>query len=207
MIRSAIQFLLGLGVFGLVLMGTLDSSVLFLPFGNDLLLVVLTARAPEQFWLYAIAAAIGSLIGCTITDFLSRRLGKAGLEKMVRAERLAAAQAKLKKQTFWALGLAALMPPPFPFTVFVIAAAAIQISRWRVLLSVGVARLVRYLVLGFVATKFGTYIIRLSERDEVRYFVIALAVISIVGSALSVYKWIQSSRRTGDAGSMKAAEA
>ena len=64
-------------------MGALDSSILFLPFGNDLLVVLLTARKPDRFWLYALAATAGSLIGCTITDWLSRKVGEVGLEKMV----------------------------------------------------------------------------------------------------------------------------
>jgi len=100
----------------------------------------------------------------------------------------------LKKHTFWGLGLAALMPPPFPFTIFLIASSALQISRWRVLTAAGAGRFVRFVALSLLATKFGTQIIRLSERDEVQYFVIAFAVIAIVGSALSVAKWLRSAR-------------
>ena len=175
-------------------MGVLDSSILFLPFGNDLLVVLLTARTPDRFWLYAMAATAGCLIGCTITDWLSRKLGEAGLEKMVTPERLKSAQARLKKHTFWALGLAALMPPPFLFTVFLIASSALQISRWRVLTAGAAGRFVRFSALSLLATKFGTQIIRFSERDEVQYFLIVFAVISIIGSALSVGKWVRSAR-------------
>ena len=100
----------------------------FLPFGNDLLVVALTARNPDRFWLYAAAATAGSLLGCTLTDFVSRKIGEAGLEKLVGKGKLEHVQQRLKKHTFWALGAAALLPPPFPFTVFLIAASAIQIS-------------------------------------------------------------------------------
>lgn len=206
-IRSLLRFLLSLGVFGLLGMGMLDSSILFLPFGNDLLVVLLTARQPERFWLYALAATAGSLAGCTITDYLSRRLGEAGIEKMVDGRRLEKVQQRLKKHTFWALGLAALMPPPFPFTVFLIAASAIGISRWRVLTSVGVGRFVRFAVLSLLATRYGTQIIRLSERDEVQYVVIGLAAVSIVGSALSIAKWVRSTRRPRNAAPPAPAEA
>jgi len=189
-------------------MGVLDSSILFLPFGNDLLVVLLTARNPDRFWLYALAATTGSLAGCTITDWLSRKLGEAGLEKMVKPDRLNAVQARLKKHTFWALGLAALMPPPFPFTIFLIAASALQISRWRVLTAVAAGRFVRFVALSLLATKFGTQIIRLSERDEVQYFVIAFAVIAVIGSALSVAKWVRSVRsRPRQAAGARPAEA
>jgi hypothetical protein len=84
------------------------------------------------------------------------------------------------------------MPPPFPFTVFVIASSALQISRRRVLTAVGAGRFVRFVVLSLLASKFGTQIIRVSERDEVQYFVIVLAVVAMIGSALSVAKWLRS---------------
>jgi uncharacterized membrane protein YdjX (TVP38/TMEM64 family) len=116
------------------------------------------------------------------------------MDKLVGRGKLEHVQQRLKKHTFWVLGTAALMPPPFPFTVFLIAASAIQISRWRVLTAVGVGRLVRFVVLSLLAVQFGRGILRLSERDEVQYFVVALAVISIAGSALSITKWVRSSR-------------
>ncbi|HYO80734.1 MAG TPA: VTT domain-containing protein [Bryobacteraceae bacterium] len=201
--------MLSLGAFGLIGMGVLDSSILFLPFGNDLLLVLLTAREPDRFWLYAVMATVGSLIGCSITDWLSRRLGEAGIEKMVNPAKAQKVQRRLKEHTWWALGLAAIMPPPFPFTVFVIAASALQISRWRVLSAVGAGRFVRFLVLGLLARRFGTQIIRLTESPQVQYFVIGLAVISIVGSVLSIVKWVRSSRgsRTHVAGRTAEAKA
>jgi membrane protein YqaA with SNARE-associated domain len=197
LIRSVIRFFLQLGAFGLIGMGVLDSSFLFLPFGNDLLVVALTARNPDKFWLYAIAAAAGSLLGCTLTDLVSRKIGEAGLDRIVNRKRVEAVQKRLEKHTFWVLGTAALMPPPFPFTVFLIAASAVQIPRWRVLTAVGLGRLVRFLTLSLLAVEFGRGILRLSQRDEVQYFVVALAVISIVGSALSIMKWVRSARGGG----------
>lgn len=195
MIRSTIRFFLGLGAFGLIGMGVLDSSVLFLPFGNDLLVVALTARNPGRFWLYALVATLGSLLGCLITDWISRKVGKAGIENMVKADRLSSVQNRLKKHTFWALGSAALMPPPFPFTIFLIASSALQISRWRVMTAVGVGRLVRFTILAALAAKYGRQILKFAERDELQYFVIALAVISVAGSIFSIMKWVRSARK------------
>ena len=194
MVRSVLSSFIKLGVFGLLGMGLLDSSVLFLPFGNDLLIVALTAREPDRWWLYAIAATAGSAMGAAVTDLLSRRLGKAGLEKMISPSRLEKVQRKLEKRTFWALALAALMPPPFPFTVFVIGAAALQISQRQVLTAVAAGRFVRFTALSLLAVQFGTQIMKLTKREELQYFVIALAAISIVGSALSIGKWMRSAR-------------
>ncbi|MBW8714198.1 MAG: hypothetical protein JF632_08995, partial [Acidobacteria bacterium] len=42
---------------GLVLLAALDSSmVFFLPLGIDFVLILLAARQPELFWLYAVLA-------------------------------------------------------------------------------------------------------------------------------------------------------
>lgn len=209
MVRSVLRFFLSLGAWGLLGMGILDSSILFLPFGNDLLVVALTARKPEHWWLYALGASAGSLMGCAITDFLSRKLGEKGLQKIVSGRRLERIQSRLKKHAFWVLSATALMPPPFPFTVFLIAASALQISRTRVLAAVGIGRLVRFVVLGLLAAKFGTYILQISKREEFQYIILALAAISIMGSAFSIMNWVRSSRsgRQNSAGRQASAEA
>lgn len=193
--RAVLRFFLHLGAWGLLGMGILDSSILFLPFGNDLLVVALTARHPQRFWLYALAATAGSLMGCTITDWLSRKVGEKGIESLVDAKKVEKLQQRLKTHSFWVLGGAALMPPPFPFTIFLIAASAIQIARWRVLTSVGVGRFLRFVLISLLARRYGTHLIALSKRPEFRYFIIGLAVVSVIGSVFSVLKWVRSTRR------------
>lgn len=197
LIRHAIIFFGRLGGFGLVGFGILDSSFLFLPLGNDLLLVILTARNPGLFWYYALMATAGSLIGCTLTDAVSRRLGEAGLERMVQSNRLRSVQKRLETHAWWVLGTAALLPPPFPFTVFLMAASALQLPRWHVLGAAGAGRFVRFFVLGLLAMVYGRQILRMARRPEVEYFVLGLAFLSIVGSILSVVKWIHSARGKG----------
>jgi membrane protein YqaA with SNARE-associated domain len=54
-----------MGAFGLAGLGLLDSSFLFLPLGNDLLLVLLTAGKPGLFWYYALMSTLGSKLGTT----------------------------------------------------------------------------------------------------------------------------------------------
>ena len=66
LMRSLFYSLLGyfLTPAGLVVMGALDSSlVFFLPLGIDFVVIILTARKPELFWLYALLATLGPLIG------------------------------------------------------------------------------------------------------------------------------------------------
>ena len=113
LIRHALVFFSRMGGFGLVGFGILDSSFLFLPLGNDLLLIILTARKPELFWYYALMAALGSWIGCTLTDAVSRKLGESGHGAHGRIRSGSRSlQEKIEKHAWWILGLPRCFPRP-----------------------------------------------------------------------------------------------
>lgn len=183
-----------IGWIGLILLGILDSSFLFMPLGNDLLIVALTARRPAMLPFYAAMATLGSVCGCLLVDLVSRKAGEAGLENYASGKRLDYVKRKVKKSAAWALGLAALMPPPFPFTVFVIAAGAFQYPRKKMLSVIALARLVRFSLIGLLSVFYGKSILRLGTTPAMRYAIIGLVVISIGGSAFSIYKWVKQSR-------------
>src|SRR5262249_45727158 len=94
----------------------------------------------------------------------------------------------------WALALASIAPPPFPFTPFVMAAAALQYSRRRMLAVVGVSRMFRFTVLGLLALTFGRRILRWLDNPVLQLALIGLVVVCIVGSVISVWGWIKRSR-------------
>src|SRR6266550_6177524 len=114
--------LVHLGMFGLLIFGVLDSSFLDLPLGNDLLLVALTARRHNLLPLYAAMATAGSVIGCWLIDVLARKGGEEGLKKIVSHRQIDYVSRRVRSNAAWALVLASLLPPPFPFTPFVAAA-------------------------------------------------------------------------------------
>jgi hypothetical protein len=101
----------------------------------------------------------------------------------------------VKQDAAWALGFASLMPPPFPFTAFVAAAAALGYPRRKLLTVVGVTRLARFLVEGVLAIIFGTRILRLAALPIVQHAVVALIVVSIGASAVSLSSWVKRSRK------------
>jgi membrane protein YqaA with SNARE-associated domain len=183
-----------LGGFGLLILGILDSSFLFLPLGNDLLLVAMTARHHEKMAYYAAMATLGSVAGCFLTDMVSRKGGEEGLKNHVSRKRLTYVKKKVKQHAGPALALAAIMPPPFPFTLFVIVAAALQYPRAKLLGIIGATRLVRFLAEGALAIVFGRKILAMAELPVVQGFIIAIVVISIGGSVWSIFKWVRTSR-------------
>ena len=70
---------------GLLLMGALDSSLIFfLPLGIDFAVIVLSARQPHQFWLYALLATAGSMLGAMVTFWIGRKVGEHGLTRLMK---------------------------------------------------------------------------------------------------------------------------
>jgi membrane protein YqaA with SNARE-associated domain len=184
------------GGIGLLVLGILDSSYLIAPWGNDLLVVAMTARNPKVSYMlyYAAMSTIGSVLGCLLIDQTLRPLGAKGLEKHLSKRRLEGIQKRVEKNAALALTIASLAPPPFPFTAFVMAAAALQYSRTRLLTITGITRMVRFTLIGVLALRFGERILKWGENPVVQGIMIGLIVISIVGSVLSVYGWIKRSK-------------
>jgi len=191
-----LAFVLKSGGVGLLVLGILDSSFLFAPWGNDLLVVAMTARHPSIVYAlyYSVMSTVGSVLGCLLLDVAIRPLGSKALEKHLSKRRLARVQDKIQNNAAKALAVASLAPPPFPFTAFVIAAAALQYSRKRMMAIIGATRLTRFTVLALLALRFGKRILHWADNSIVQGFLVGLIVLCTVGSIVSVYGWIKRSR-------------
>jgi membrane protein YqaA with SNARE-associated domain len=187
-------FFFSLGGFGLLLLGLLDSSFLFMPLGNDLLVVALTAARPSRMFYYVVMATVGSVLGVDFTRWVSAKGGRKGIEGDHKSNRIAYVESKVREHGGIAIATAALMPPPFPFTPFIIVASALQYPRRKMLLIIAGCRGLRFVIEGSLALLYGRRIIRMAQSPYVQGFIIALVVISMVGSGLSIYNWIRKSR-------------
>ena len=192
-LASVLYFLARLGAPGLVVVGILDSSFLFLPFGNDLLVLGFAAREPVKLALYASMATIGSVTGSMIIDFISRKGGEQGLHRVLPRKKIEYVKHKVERRAGYAIAIAALLPPPFPFTPFVAAAAALQYPRWRMIVVLLSARMLRFSIIGLLGISFGPAILRMAKQPEVKYTLVGLLVVCVIGSALSVAGWIKRS--------------
>jgi membrane protein YqaA with SNARE-associated domain len=183
-----------LGGFGLLGLGILDSSILFVPLGNDLLFIAMTVRNHRMMIYYAVMAAIGSVIGCLTVDLPSRKGGEKGLQRAVPRRYLPHIKKVIEKRAGWALAFASLMPPPFPFTAFVAAAAGLQYSRRKLVAVVSASRLARFLIEGGIAILIGRRLLRWANSPVLEYIVVALIVASVVGSLFPLVGWIKRRR-------------
>jgi membrane protein YqaA with SNARE-associated domain len=194
-LRSLAVFFFSLGGFGLLLFGLLDSSFLFIPLGNDLLVVALTAAHRERMLYYVLMATAGSVAGVDFTRWVSAKGGRKGIEGDRKSKRIAYIERKVKEHGGIAIATAALMPPPFPFTPFIIVAAALQYPRRKMLAMIDGCRSLRFVVDGLLAVIFGRKIISMAQSPWVQGFIIGLVVISMVGSAYSIFHWVRKSRK------------
>ena len=191
--RWVLRFFIRLGLLGLFLMSTLDSSFLVFPFGNDLLLIALVSSNRDSLiWIaYVIVSALGSVVGVFFVDLIMRKAGEKGLERFVNPKRVEKLKAKLENKAGLTVFVATLIPPPFPFTPAVMTASALQSPRGQLLIAVFLGRLVRFGIEAVLALYFGRQLIAFINSDVVTYIVYALIGIAIVLSTLSVLRWLK----------------
>jgi membrane protein YqaA with SNARE-associated domain len=195
--RPLLHFVFHIGYFGPVVMGVLDSSFLFLPFGNDLLVIALVARRHEGYLLYVLAATVGSTLGVLLLDLVARKAGGSGVKKMAGRRRFDYLRKKIGEHGALALMIGCLAPPPFPFTMAVVTLSALKYPRWRLLLIVAAGRAMRFLLLGFLALKFGRVVLHVARSSAFTYSMGVLAALCVIGSIISISKWFRRSSRGG----------
>jgi len=181
-----------MGALGLFLLSALDSSFLFLPFGNDVLLIALVSseRTSLTWILYVLVSAIGSLVGVFVIDLIMRKTGEKGLERFIGPKRLEKLKQKIENKAGITVFVSTMMPPPFPFTPVIMTASALQCPRSKLFGAVLGGRLIRFTVEALLALYFGRRVIRYINSDVFAYFVYALMAIAFIGSAFSAVKWL-----------------
>lgn len=139
---------------GLFLIAFLDSSVLTFPVINDLLLIDLSVRYPARMPYYAAMATLGSVAGCVLLYYIARKGGEAMFRRQAgpRAEKI---RLWINNNGFISIIATALLPPPTPFKIFVIAAGALEMPLRTFVLGLLVARGIRFFGEGFFAVKYG----------------------------------------------------
>jgi membrane protein YqaA with SNARE-associated domain len=192
-LHSLTHFFFSLGGAGLLLLGILDSSFLMLPLGNDLLIVALTAANPAHMYYYVAMATAGSTLGVVFCHYVCSRMGEKALGRKTR--RLAYVEGKVEKYGGLAIGVAALAPPGFPFTPFIVVPSVLHYPVKRMAAIIFGCRLVRFLVEGELARIYGRHLLRMAKSPVVTEAVIVLVAISVVGSGISIWSWVRRARR------------
>jgi membrane protein YqaA with SNARE-associated domain len=150
---------------GLMVLAMLDSSFLSLPEVNDVLLMTFAINDPGGMVKYALLTTLGSVIGCALLYSVGRKGGDAFLRKTFADERLAKVQRWYRRHGILAVIVPSLLPPPFPFKVFVLSAGTFGISWPKFLIAVVIGRSIRYFSEGILAVMYGDYAIQFVQQN------------------------------------------
>jgi len=179
---------------GLILLGALDASLLvFMPFGTDAVVIYMCARDRELFWLYPLLTTAGSMAGAAVTYQIGAKIGDEGLARFVAKRRLERFRTRMKDIGPVAMGLSAVLPPPFPLTAFILTSGALKVPMARFLLIFATARLFRFGTEALLARRFGTSLLRIFESEPVQAVAIGLVIIAVVGTAITIVRVWRSS--------------
>jgi membrane protein YqaA with SNARE-associated domain len=150
------NYLQSFGPGGLFAIALLDSAFVPLPGGPDAVMLLLSTPQENHAWvpLYALGATVGSVIGCLILYYISRRAGRSALEKF-SASKQARVKELVDKYDVLSVLVASVLPPPFPFKLFVVSAGVFRLSVWRFAIAVAVGRAFRFFLEGFFAVEYG----------------------------------------------------
>ena len=174
-VLKAIAFSGSLSLFGL---SFLDSIVLPLPSLNDLLLIDLCIQSPLRMPYYATLATIGSLAGSVLLYFIARKGEEAAFHQKAGSQ---APQIHhwMERNGFVTLLIAALLPPPTPFKLFVLAAGALGMPFRMFLAAMSIARAVRFFAEGYLAVRYGTEATRFLVEHSIAFAVSTVAFILV----------------------------
>lgn len=176
-----------LGAWGVLILATIDSVAIPIPL--DALVAGYVYSNPHMAWLYCVAGAVGSAVGCLVPYWLGRAGGELFLLKRIDEARLKRIRDRFEKQEFVALMVPAMLPPPTPFKLFVFSAGVFEMRIPAFLLAIVAGRLIRFGILSVLTVIFGPQIVtetKLLLRNHLGFAVLGLLV--LIAAAYLIFR-------------------
>jgi len=127
-----------------------------MPGGVDAMLLLLATARPSWMLIYVAAATIGSTAGCVGLYKISQKAGHRALAKFSESK-----QKRVKdlidRYDVLSVLVASLLPPPFPFKLFVVSAGVFRLNLLRFTIAIAAGRTFRYLLEGYLAARYGEH--------------------------------------------------
>jgi membrane protein YqaA with SNARE-associated domain len=169
------------GAPGLAVVAFIDSSFLTLPEASDLLIVLLTVRAPDAWYTFPLAATAGSIAGSYALYLVGLRGGAALLRRRFGEGAVHRSLDWFRRYGAWTLVVPAMMPPPMPFKIFVLASGVAGVPRLAFLLAVLVGRGTRYTGVALLARRYGRSAIAVAQAHLLEVMLVGVGVLLLAG--------------------------
>jgi membrane protein YqaA with SNARE-associated domain len=170
------QYLVTFGAFGVFAVALLDSTFVPMPGGADAVTLLLSNARPAWWPIYAAAATLGSVAGCVILYYISRRAGRSALSRFSESKQTRVKEL-IERYDVLSVLVASLLPPPFPFKVFVISAGVFRFSLLRFAIAIAAGRALRFALESYLAARYGE---RAKDIFTHYYPYVALALAALV---------------------------
>jgi len=175
-----------LGIWGVFLAGLLDSAFIGLPV--DVVVATYGYNDKMRFLLYVLMASAGSTLGSLVVYWIGLKGGAVLLRKRMSPERLQKIEASFARHQFLALMVPAMLPPPTPFKLFELAAAAFEMPIGKFLLAIFTGRCIRFLTVGILTIKLGPQFVHWSGAFFQRHF---WRVVLVLAVGLAIWLWVR----------------
>ena len=172
-----------LGPWGMLAFAAVDGSFMGLPL--DAIFVGYVYNDRSRFLLYVLLASAGSALGSIVLYVIGYTGGEVFLRKRLSPARFEKIHESFDRHEFWALMFPAMLPPPAPFKIVVLAAAAFEMNFAHFLLAIFAGRFVRFLIEALLTLWFGPQIVTLTGALFAHHFLWIL-----VGVGALVVAWL-----------------
>ncbi len=179
--------------FGLLLVAIADSSFFSVPEGNDALIVMLSTGSTWRSMAYYVAmTTIGSVVGCLILYTVGRKGGSPLLRRRFSEKNIKMAERLFERYGILTVVIPSMMPPPFPFKVFVLGSGVFRLRIWEFLGGVLVGRTIRYTSWGILGVMYGQAVKSYMQHNmqSAGLVLLALFLVAVIAA------WVWRSRRT-----------
>ena len=178
--------LVPLGPWGMLALSVVDGSFIGMPLDAIFVYYVYTDRS--RFLLYVLLGSAGSALGSIVLYIIGYTGGEVLLRKRLSAERFEKIHESFDRHEFWALMFPAMLPPPTPFKIVVLAAAAFEMNFGHFLLAIFAGRFLRFLIEALLTLWFGPQIVTLTVNVFAHHFLWILAAVAALVVAWLVWR-------------------
>ncbi len=184
-----LHLLTPLGIWGVFAIAFADSALLGMPV--DAIVAFYVYQDHRRLLFYVLMASLGSALGSIPLYIIGYLGGEKVLRKRISEERFQRIHRSFEQHEFWALMFPAMLPPPMPFKIFVLAASVFEMRFRDFMVAIFAGRFVRFVVLSLLTLWFGPQIVGLMGTVVRQHF---SWVLGALAGALLVWLLMRRSR-------------